>query len=162
MKAKVKQHWHLLAIGKVVEWTLLINNSDSSFLSADSNAFDVIRAFPEFLKFIVNNVSSLDGSLCMEFCRERYLEQDVLHDVRTIGNLELKRFTLESTVQKCDQCRTKSLRYTLNKTSQKPQVFAVSTEGSPFSPFLTINARLTAREQASPAAQAFLGPVLGA
>ena len=87
-------------------------------------------------------VGSLDGSLFVKFSRERYLKKDILHD----KSLELKRFTLESTVEKCDWCRTNLYKIPWTKHHRNPRFLPWGLY------FLTIRricARLTAREQCS-------------
>lgn len=60
---------------------MLVNDTDGSFLGANPDAFDVIRGPADNLELIVDGVSSLDGSLRMEFSRVGDLEKDVLHNI---------------------------------------------------------------------------------
>jgi hypothetical protein len=84
----------VLAICKVVQRTLFINNPNSSFLSANSDTLDVFSGLAKVFEFSVNYVGCLDGCLRVEFRGERDFEKDVLHNVRPIRDLELKWFTL--------------------------------------------------------------------
>lgn len=73
---------------------MLVDDTDSGFLGADTDAFDVFRGFAHFLQLFVDNVGSLNSSLGVELGRERDLEKNVFHDIGSIGPLEFERFTL--------------------------------------------------------------------
>jgi hypothetical protein len=90
----VNQGSYTLSISEVVEGALLINNSDSSFLSADPDTLNVIRGLAESFELIVDGVSSLDGGLSVKLSRVRDLEKDILHNIRAVRSLEFKGFAL--------------------------------------------------------------------
>lgn len=46
----------------------------------------------------MEGVGNLDSGLSVELGREGYLEEDILHDVRSIWALELERLALEENV----------------------------------------------------------------
>lgn len=85
---------HLLSVSKVVEWALLVNNPDGSFLSSDSYALDVFCSLSEGFQFCMDDVSRFNGGLSMEFGGIGDFEEDVFHDVGRVRNLELKGLAL--------------------------------------------------------------------
>jgi hypothetical protein len=85
----------MVSIRKVVQWTLFVNDPDSSFLSPDDNTLDITGTLAHLLEFAVQDVSSLDGSLSVEFSRVRDLEENILHNVLSVWALELEWTTLE-------------------------------------------------------------------
>ena len=87
-----------LAISKVGERAVLVDDADGSLLRADSNAPDIIRRLSEGLEPLVHDVGGLDGRLRVELGRIRYLEEHVFHDVRAVRALELERAALEEHV----------------------------------------------------------------
>ena len=87
-----------LAIGKVGERALLIDDADGSLLGADANALDVVRRLASSLEPLVDDVRRLDGRLRVELGRIRDLEEDVFHHVRAVRALELEGPTLEEHV----------------------------------------------------------------
>ena len=87
-----------LAIGKVVERALFVDDADRRLLGADAHALDIIRRLSERLEALMNDVRGLDGRLRVELCRVRDLEKHVLHDVRAERALELERLALEEHV----------------------------------------------------------------
>jgi hypothetical protein len=89
---------NLLSVSKVVEWTLFIDDPkvevsrdrygmdpegkpNGCFLSANSDALDVIGGLSELLQLVMQGVSGLDSGLGMELRGIRNLEQDVLHHI---------------------------------------------------------------------------------
>lgn len=84
----------VLAICKVVQRTLFINNPNSSFLSANSDTLDVFSGFAKIFEFSVDYVGGLDGRLRVELRGERNFEKNVFHNIRPIRDLELKWFAL--------------------------------------------------------------------
>ena len=87
-----------LPVSKVGKGTLLVDNPHSGLLRPDLDAFDVVGGLAESLELGVEGVSDLDGGLSMELGRERDLKENILHDVRSIGALELERLALEEDV----------------------------------------------------------------
>ena len=83
-----------LAISKVVQRTTLINNPDSSLLSPDPHALDIIASLAQRLKFRVDLVSCVDGGLRVEFGGVGDFEEDVLHYVGCEGHLEFELLAL--------------------------------------------------------------------
>lgn len=73
---------------------MLINDTDSSLLSADPDTLDVVRSLAEFLELVVDGMSSLNSGLSVEFSRVGDLEEDILHDIGTERPLELERLSL--------------------------------------------------------------------
>ncbi len=58
----------MVAVGKVVHGlVLLVDNSDASFVGADSNVFDVFGGFVSLFKVSVDVFCGFDGGLGMEF-----------------------------------------------------------------------------------------------
>jgi hypothetical protein len=85
----------MVSIREVVQWTLFVNDPDSSFLSPDDNTLDIAGTLAHLLEFAIQDVSSLYSSLSVEFSRVRDLEENVLHDVLSVWALELEWTTLE-------------------------------------------------------------------
>jgi hypothetical protein len=90
----INQEKNSLSISKVVKGTLLIDNTDGSFLSTDPDALDVIRGLSESFELIVDGMSSFDSGLSVEFSRVGNLEENVLHDIGAVWSLEFKCFAL--------------------------------------------------------------------
>ena len=88
-----------LSVGKVIERTMLVDDAHGSFLGADANALDVIRALAHGLELLMQNGCSLDGRLGMELSWVRDLEEHVLHDVRAEGHLELEWLALDTGIK---------------------------------------------------------------
>jgi hypothetical protein len=91
---EIIQVLYLLPVSEVIQRTLLINNTNSGFLSPNPDTLDVFCGLPKLLEFAVDDVSSLYSGLCVELGGVGNLEEDVFHNVRAIGSLELERFTL--------------------------------------------------------------------
>ena len=89
---------HPLSVSEVGEGTLLVDNPHSGFLRPDLDTLDVIGGLSKSLEFIVEGVGDFDGRLGVELGREGNLEENVLHDVGSVGTLELERFALEEDV----------------------------------------------------------------
>ena len=89
---------HPLSVSEVGKRTFLVDDPHSGLLRPDLDALDVIRGLPESLELFVEGVSNLYGCLGMELCGEGDLEEDVLHDVRSVRALELERLALEEDV----------------------------------------------------------------
>lgn len=58
----------LLSVGKVIQRSLFVDDPDGSFLGPDSDALDVIGSLSKCFELIVNNMRTLNGSLCVELC----------------------------------------------------------------------------------------------
>ena len=97
---KKKRKKNSLAIGKVVERALLIDDADGSLLGADANALDIVRRLTSSLEPLVEDVRCLDGRLGVELGRIGDLEEDVFHHVRAVRALELEGPALEEHVVK--------------------------------------------------------------
>ena len=80
----------LLSISEVVQLSLLIDNTDGCFLSPNPDALDIVACLPEFFQLRIYRVGSLYSSLCMKLSRIGNFEENILHDVRYIRNLELE------------------------------------------------------------------------
>lgn len=89
---------HLLSVSEVGKRSLLVDDPHSSLLCPDPDALDIIRSLPESLEFFVEGVGNLNGGLSVELSREGDLEEDVFHDVRSVGTLKLEPFALEEDV----------------------------------------------------------------
>jgi len=75
---------HILPVSEVGKWTLLIDDPHSGLLCPDLYALDVVGGLSKSLELVVEGMGNFYGGLGVEFCRERYLEENVLHDVRSI------------------------------------------------------------------------------
>ena len=91
--------WHVLSVSEVVERALLIDDPDGGFLGADAHGLDVLCSLPELLELVMDDVGGLDGGLGVELGREGDLEENVLHDVRAVGALELEGLALSRDVR---------------------------------------------------------------
>lgn len=89
---------HALSVGEVVERTLLVNDADGGLLGANADALDVVGGLAHSLELVVHGVCGLDGGLGVELGGEGDLEEDVLHDVRAVGALELERLALKENI----------------------------------------------------------------
>jgi len=89
---------HPLSVSEVGKRTLLVDDPHSGLLRPDPDALDVIGGVSESLELVVEGVGDLNSGLGMEFGREGDLEENVLHDVRSIRALELERLALEENV----------------------------------------------------------------
>ena len=89
---------HLLSISEVGKRSILVNDPHSSLLRPDFDALNVIRSLPESLEFFVEGMGDLDSGLGVELGREGDLKENILHDVRSVGTLELKLLALEKNV----------------------------------------------------------------
>jgi hypothetical protein len=58
-----------LAVGKVSEWALLVDDVDDSLLRADAHVLDIVRRLAERLEPLVHKVCGLDGRLRVELGR---------------------------------------------------------------------------------------------
>lgn len=74
-------HSNSLSISKVIQRSLLVNDTDSSLLSADANALDVVGRLAQLLQLVVEDVGGLDGGLSVELGGEGDFEEDIFHDV---------------------------------------------------------------------------------
>lgn len=88
----------VITIGVVVEWTLLVDDTDSSLLGSDLDGSNVVGGLAELLELGVESHGGLAGSLGVELSWERDLEENVLHDVRSVWALELELLTLEEDI----------------------------------------------------------------
>ena len=88
----------MISISEVVKRTLLVNDADGGFLSADSDTLDVVRSFTHGLELVMDDMSSLNGCLRVEFRRERDLEKNIFHNVRGERPLELELLALEKDI----------------------------------------------------------------
>jgi hypothetical protein len=91
-------HEYSLAVGKVGERALFVDDADRRLLGADAHALDVIRRLAKRLEPLMDDVSGLDGRLRVELGRVGDLEEHVLHHVRAERALELERLALEEHV----------------------------------------------------------------
>lgn len=73
---------------------MLIDDTDSCFLSPDYYTLDVVGCLAHFFQLCVDNVRRFNSGLCMEFRWVRDLEENIFHDIRAIWPLELEGFTL--------------------------------------------------------------------
>ena len=89
---------HLLPVSEIGKRSFLVDDPHSGLLGPDPDALDIIRSLTESLEFVVEGVGNLNSSLGMELGREGDLEEDVLHDVRSVGALELEFIALEQDV----------------------------------------------------------------
>ena len=83
-----------LSISEVVQRAMFINDTNSGFLGADTDALDVIRGFTYVFQLFMDDMGSLNSSLGMELGRKRDLKKNVFHDIRSVGPLEFKWFSL--------------------------------------------------------------------
>jgi hypothetical protein len=102
---------HVLAVGKVGERALLVDDADRRLLRADADALDVLRRLAEALEAVVDRVRGLDGRLRVELGRVRYLEEHVLHHVRAVRALELEWLALEEHIVKAPRLRRQRGRH---------------------------------------------------
>lgn len=84
----------VVTVGKVVERSLLVDNTNGGFLCADADTLDVVGSLAHSLELLVKDVRSLHSGLSVEFSREGDLEKHVLHDIRAIRPLELEGLAL--------------------------------------------------------------------
>lgn len=89
---------HPLSVSEVGKGTLLVDNPHSSFLRPDLDTLDVTGGLSESLEFIVEGVGDFYGRLGVELGREGDLEENILHNVRSVGTLELEWFALEENI----------------------------------------------------------------
>ena len=107
----------ILSVSKVVQGTLLVDDTNGSILRTNTYALDVVRRFTQCFELSVNRVCSLDGGLSMELGRIGNLEEHVLHDVRTERHLELEWLALMDCRRQNTIIAILGKRRTLNKTS---------------------------------------------
>lgn len=88
----------VVTVSKVGQWSLLVDNTNGSFLGANFDVLDVVRRFAQVLELLVQDHTRLSGGLSVELGRERDLEQNVLHNVVTVRPLELELVALEQDV----------------------------------------------------------------
>ena len=88
----------VVAVGEVVQRSLLVDDAHGGLLRADADALDVRGGLALRLERRVDRVRGLDGRLRVELGRVRDLEEHVLHDVRRVRDLELERLALEEHV----------------------------------------------------------------
>lgn len=84
----------MISVSEVVQRSLLIDDSDGGFLSADGDALDVLGRLAHLLQFGVDGMGCFHCSLSVEFGGVRDLEQNVLHDVGAVWTLEFERLAL--------------------------------------------------------------------
>ena len=89
---------HPLSVSEVGKRTLLVDDPHSGLLRPDLYALDVVGGFSEGLELVVEGVGNLDGRLGVELGGEGDLEENVLHNVGSVGALELERLALEEDV----------------------------------------------------------------
>jgi hypothetical protein len=87
-----------LAVGKVSERALLVDDADGGLLRADAHTLDIVRRPAERPEPLVHDVRGLDGGLRVELGGVRDLEEHVLHHVRGERALERKGLALEEHV----------------------------------------------------------------
>lgn len=104
----------VVTVGKVVHGLeLLVDNSDASLVGSASDGLDVGSRLALGLEEVVNLFRGLDGGLRVELgcdvlagsfsrsdrlTRVGDLEENVLHDIASVGALELKLLTLEEDI----------------------------------------------------------------
>lgn len=88
----------LLSVSEVGKGTLLVDDPHSGFLCPDFDALDIAGGLSERFELVVEGVGDLDGGLGVEFGREGDLEENVLHNVRSIRALELEWLALEKDI----------------------------------------------------------------
>lgn len=104
----------MVTVGKVVHGLeLLVDNSDASLVGSASDGLDVGSRLALGLEEVVNLFRGLDGGLRVELgcdvlagsfsrsdrlTRVGDLEENVLHDIASVGALELKLLTLEEDI----------------------------------------------------------------
>lgn len=84
----------VVAVREVVEGPLFVDDADGGVLRADAHALDIVGRLAELLELVVQDVGGLHGGLCVELGGEGDLEEDIFHDVRAVGDLELERLAL--------------------------------------------------------------------
>ena len=89
---------YLLSVSEVGKRSLLVDDPHGCLLCPDPDALNVIRRLSESLEFIVEGVGNFNSGLRVELGRERDLEENILHDVRSVGTLELKFLALEEDI----------------------------------------------------------------
>ena len=58
----------MISIGEIVHWfELLVDNSNTCFMSADRDFFDILGGFSLFFELGMNTFSCFNGRLRMEF-----------------------------------------------------------------------------------------------
>ena len=87
-----------LAVGKVGERALLVDDTNGSLLRANAHALDVVRRPAESGELPVDDVRGLDGGLRVEFGGVGDLEEHVLHHVGAVRALKLEGRALEEHV----------------------------------------------------------------
>ena len=75
---------HILPVSKVGKRALLVDDPHSGLLCPDMYALNVVGGLSESLELVVEGVGNFYGSLGVELCGERDLEENVLHDVRSV------------------------------------------------------------------------------
>jgi hypothetical protein len=89
----------VVTIGKVVHGLeLLVDNSDASLVSSASDGLDVGSRLALRLEDVVDLLRGLDGGLRVELGRVGNLEENVLHDIASVGALELELLALEEDI----------------------------------------------------------------
>ena len=87
---------HLLAVGEVVERTLLVDDAHGGLLGSDADALDVVRGLAHRLQLVVNNVGGFNRGLSVELGGVRDLEQNILHDIGGVRHRKLERLALNT------------------------------------------------------------------
>lgn len=67
---------------------------DGSLLGPNAYTLDIIGSFAQLLQFVEDGMRCFHSGLSVELSGVRNLEQDVLHDVRSVFHLELERLAL--------------------------------------------------------------------
>ena len=110
----------VVTVGKVGKRSLLVNDTDGGLLGADLDMSNVVRGLAGLLELLVEDHRCLSGGLGVyvanqsvnlrattkqrprlgltELGGERDLEENVLHDVRSVGALELELLSLEEDI----------------------------------------------------------------
>ena len=88
----------VVAVGRVVQRTLLVDDADAGLVRADDDAADVLGLAAQQAQPFVQLHRAFHGGLGVELGRIRDLEQHVLHHVAAVGPLELERLALEQHV----------------------------------------------------------------
>lgn len=88
----------MVSVGVVVQRTLLVDDSHGGLLGSDLDLGNVIGSLSELLELLVEQHGRLASGLGVELSGERNLEENVLHDVRAVGSLELELLAAEEDV----------------------------------------------------------------
>ena len=88
----------MVAVGRIVQRPLLVDDADAGLVGADRDLPDVVDRLAGPGQLGVQGHRRFDRSLRMEFGREGNLEQHVFHHIAAVRTLELERLALEQHV----------------------------------------------------------------